>query len=128
MSLTLKKTSQRIIDGLSSNVAIKEHVDEFNRTFDPMLFQDEPALTGVDYLDAWFGASAQYEACMIDVQAPDWTLQKIRFLRTPYFIGGLNSRMIALVETPFAFRQRLLFIGKSTIKAPIKPAPSDKKD
>jgi hypothetical protein len=49
-NLTLKITAQRIIDGTDPQFAIKEHIDEWNRSFDPALYAEEPPLTVIEKL------------------------------------------------------------------------------
>lgn len=111
-------TAERIIDGTLTEVAIKEHIDEWNTKFSSSLFADEPPLTGVAFIDVWMAGAAEYEAFMIGHLTPDWAEKPDRFLNQPYFDGGKFSRMIAMAETPFSFRRRLLFIGKTTILPP----------
>jgi len=72
-------------------------------------------LTGVPYVDAWLAGAAEYEAFMIDQAIPGWTSAPCRFLPEPFYIGGRNSQIVGLAETPFAFRRRLLFTGKTFI-------------
>lgn len=115
--LTLEVTSQRIINGTQPVIAIKEHIDEWNRSPDAHLYAAEPSLTGVASLDAWLAGAAEYEAFMIDQECPLWANFPCRFLSEPFVIGGRNSQIIALVETPFAFRRRLVFSGKTFIKS-----------
>lgn len=118
--LTLAVTADRIIAGTNPQIAIKEHIDEWNRHFDAGIYEDEPALTGIAHLDAWLAGAAHYEAFMLDQEPPPWVDTPVRFLKEPYFVGGRNMQALALVETPFAFRMRMVFTGQSTIKAPQK--------
>lgn len=113
--LTLLKTAERIAAGTAPQIAIKEHIDQWNRSKTGDMHRDEPPLTGIALIDAWLAGAAEYEAFMIDQQAPAWTEDPCRFLDEPFLPSGKNSRMIALVETPFAFRRRLLFTGKTFI-------------
>lgn len=113
--LTLYKTAERIAAGTAHQIAIKEHIDQWNQSRHADLYRDEPPLTGIDYIDAWLAGAAEYEAFIIDQPAPDWTESPCRFLDEPFLPSGKNSRMIALVETPFAFRRRLLFMGQTFI-------------
>lgn len=115
-NLTLAVTAQRIIDGAHPQVAIKEHIDEWNQSLDPTLYAQEPPLTGLAYADAWLAGAAEYEAFMIDLPYPAWAEAPTRFLREPFYTGGKGAQTVALVETPFAFRRRLLFTGKTFIR------------
>lgn len=113
--LTLEVTAQRIIEGTDPQFAIKEHVDEWNRSFDSCLYSDEPTLTGLPHVDAWLAGAAEYESFLSNQICPQWTGASCRFLPEPFYIGGRNSQIVGLVETPFAFRRRLLFTGKTFI-------------
>lgn len=115
-NLTLEVTAQRIIDGTNSQTAIKEHIDEWNRSFDALLYASEPPLTGQPWLDAWLAGAAEYEAFMIDQACPEWASAPCRFLTEPFFTGGRNSQIIDMTETPFAWRRRLAFTGKTSIR------------
>lgn len=114
--LTLEVTAKRIIEGIDPQFAIKEHIDEWNRTFDPALYAEEPPLTGLSHVDAWLAGAAEYEAFTIDLACPEWAGASTRFLSEPLYIGGRNAQVVALTETPFAFRRRLAFTGKTFIK------------
>lgn len=119
-NLTLATTAQRIIAGTDPQFAIKEHIDEWNRSFDARLYASEPPLSGRPWLDAWLAGAAEYEAFMINQARPEWADSPCRFLTEPFFASdGKNSRAIDLVETPFAFRRRLVFSGMTTIKGQI---------
>lgn len=120
-NLTLEITAQRIIDGTDPQFAIKEHIDEWNRSFDAFLYAEEPALTGIPHVDAWLAGAAEYEAFMIDQACPGWANAPTRFLSEPFYVGGRNSQIVGLAETPFAWRRRLVFTGKTFIKHEVKP-------
>ena len=113
--LTLYKTAERIATGTAYYIAIKEHIDQWNRSKSGDLHKDEPPLTGIAFVDAWLAGAAEHEASLIDQPVPDWTKSPCRFLDEPFLPSGKNSQMIALAETPFAFRRRLLFTGKTFI-------------
>jgi hypothetical protein len=116
MNPTLAVTAQRIIDGTKLQVAIKEHIDVWNSSFNALLYASEPPLTCLPHVDAWLAGAAEYEAFMIDQACPAWAKLPCRFLTEPFFTGGKNSRIIDMTETPFAWRRRLVFTGKTTIK------------
>ncbi len=119
--LTLKHTAERIMDGVEPVIAFKEHIDAWNRSFNAALYEHEPPITGKGvYIDAWLAGAAEYEAFMIDAPIPAWSVSSARFLAEPLYLGGKNSQIIALVETPFAFRRRLLFTGKTFIRMPAR--------
>lgn len=113
--LTLEVTAKRIIDGCNAQMAIKEHIDHWNRSNDSNLFVLKPPLTSCSYIDAWLAGAAEYEAFLIGIEPPQWTREPERFLHEPFFIGGDLARIVAFVETPFSFRRRLVFTGKTFI-------------
>ena len=117
-NLTLQVTAQRLIDGTTSQIALKEHIDEWNRTFDARLFEAEPPQTGQPHLDAWLAAMAEYEAAAIRQACPSWANSPDRFLSEPVHFGGTRSRAILIEETPSAWSRRGLFPGPTWIKRP----------
>jgi len=81
--------------------------------------------------DAYLAALAEHLALSDRVPVPAWTEQPDRFLSEPYFAGGLESlKAILLVESPLAFRRRLIFISADGLSRPdrtmreaVTPAP-----
>jgi len=69
--------------------------------------------------DAYLAALAEHLALSERVGVPDWTEQPGRFLSEPFFAGGLESlKAILLVESPLAFRRRLIFISADALSRP----------
>ena len=69
--------------------------------------------------DAWLGALAEHLASIHSIDVPEWTEAPERFLREPYFAGGLESlKAILIVESPSAFRRRLIFISADGLSRP----------
>ena len=72
---------------------------------------EEPVAVG-RVEDAYLAALAEHLASQDRIDAPAWTEAPGRFLRQPFFAGGLDSlKAILLVESPSAFRRRLIFIS-----------------
>ena len=116
--LILAETALRMENGVHPHIAIKEHMDAWNRTPVPEMFAEEPVwLPNLPWMNAWLAGAAEYEAFLIGVETPAWALKDIRFLRTPFVPGGANARKYALVETPFAWRRRMVFTGKTGLVA-----------
>ena len=62
--------------------------------------------------DAYLAAVAEHLASLDRIEAPGWSEAPRRFLREPFFAGGLESlKAILIVESPSAFRRRLIFIS-----------------
>lgn len=116
--LTLAVTAQRLGDGTIPQIALKEHIDEWNRSFNPRLFEQEPPQTGQPHLDAWLASIAEYEATAIGQACPAWANEASRFLSEPIYFGGPRSRDFLASETPEAFAKRGLFPGATWIKTP----------
>ena len=53
------------------------------------------------------------------MRIPDWVEKPDRFLNEPFFAGGLDSlKATLLVESPLAFRRRLIFISANALSRP----------
>jgi hypothetical protein len=69
--------------------------------------------------DAYLAAVAEHLALGSRLAAPDWTNAANRFLREPFFAGGLESpNATLLVESPLTFRRRLIFISADGLSRP----------
>jgi hypothetical protein len=89
--------------------------------------REEPALIE-DVKDAYLAASAEYLASRYGLEMPVWVEAHGRPLKRAFFAGGLESlKAILTVESPAAFRRRLLFVGKDALDRPrrIQQAASD---
>lgn len=114
---SLVHTAERIHSGVDPVIAIKEHADAWNKQRTSELFRDEPVLLeDRSWLNAWLAGAAEYEAFLIDAATPAWALQDSRFLRQPHIVGGANGRRYGLMETPFAWRRRMIFGGKTMLR------------
>jgi hypothetical protein len=101
--------------------AVREFVD-FWQLGDPQghaaALADEPK--ALDRLhDAYLAALAEHLALSDRIAVPQWTEQPHRFLSEPFFAGGLESlKATLLVESPLAFRRRLIFISADGLSRP----------
>lgn len=75
---------------------------------------EAPVPAGDPVVDAWLAGLAEYLARKHGLPPPAWTDEAGYFLHEPVFFGGSNFREIALVETPSAWRRRLVFSGATT--------------
>lgn len=106
------------IDGL-----LREFLDEFYSEPDAReraaMLQDEPALSANPRADAYLAAAAEHLALRNRLEVPDWAGRPARFLRQPWFPCGLESlKAILLVESPTAFRRRMIFVGADPLYRP----------
>ena len=85
----------------------------------------EPQTLGGVY-DAYLAALSEHLALSDRTTAPAWTEDAKRFLSEPFFAGGLESlKAILLVESPLAFRRRLIFISANALSRPLRNSPMD---
>ena len=76
--------------------------------------------------DAYIAALAEHLALSDRLPVPQWTEQPHRFLSEPFFAGGLESlKAILLVESPLAFRRRLIFISADGLSRPSRQFVED---
>lgn len=103
------------------DVSVREFLDAW-QSMSPQqkqlaLVEEPEKLGGVK--DAYLAALAEHLALSDRLAVPDWTEQQERFLSEPFFAGGLESlKAILLVESPLAFRRRLIFISADGLSRP----------
>ena len=86
----------------------------------------EPALGRDDQRNAYIGAVAEYLARRWGLpDVPQWTDRPSRFLRRPmYDQASAKSRALYLVESPAAFRRRLIFVESVPLRRASMPVAS----
>ncbi len=102
---------------------LREFLDEFyvhpdagERT---RMLSDEPALGNDARANAYLAAVAEHLALRNHLAVPAWTAESERFLKLPFFPCGLESlKATLLVESPTAFRRRLIFVGADPLYRP----------
>ena len=81
-----------------------------------------------DLKDTCLAAVAEPLSSVYGLPMPPWVEQDGRPLKRAFFIGGCGSlKAILTVESPVAFRRRLLFVGKNALDRPRRltgPPPS----
>ena len=99
-------------------MALDEFTDEFyldhpdkaaqQKRLDPV-----PEIVGNARIDAWIGAAGEHLAQRWGLRVPAWTLRPHHFaLEKPVFMPDSRAlRGVLIVESPPAFRSRLLFTG-----------------
>ncbi len=77
-----------------------------------------------DRANAYYAAVAEHLALTHRLQVPAWTLEAGRFLRKPWFPAGLESlKATLLVESPPAFRRRMIFVDADPLYRPRRASP-----
>jgi hypothetical protein len=122
---TLVDVSRRVLAGRQAfDPAVREFLDEFygNPTHRAASIQEQPDLID-DVKDAYLAAVAEHLAANYGVDTPAWVEGHGRPLKRAFFAGGLESlKAILTVESPAAFRRRLLFVGKDALDRPRRRA------
>jgi hypothetical protein len=122
---SLLEVSRRVVEGTQTfDPAVREFLDEFySRPIDRQRsIQMQPELID-DVKDAYLAATAEYLASNYRLEMPGWVECHGRPLRRAFFAGGLESlKAILTVESPAAFRRRLLFVGKDALDRPRRRA------
>lgn len=106
---------------------LREFLDEFyveqNQRERAAMLTEEPPLSDDDRLNAYLAAVAEHLALRNDLNVPDWALTPARFLKRPFFPAGLESlKATLLMESPAAFRRRMIFVGADPLHRPRKTA------
>ena len=107
----------------STDAYLREFLDEFyveqKSEQRAAMLVIEPALQEVERTNAYLAAVAEHLALKNGLPIPDWTNQPERFLKLPFFPAGLESlKATLLVESPPAFRRRLIFVGADPLYRP----------
>jgi hypothetical protein len=69
--------------------------------------------------DAYLSAVAEHLARSYGLPVPQWTEMQGNDLHNPFFAGGLESlKGVLVVESPTAFRRRMLFVSKDALSRP----------
>ncbi len=100
-------------------MGLAEFLDEFymaKTTDRAKMIGEQPPL--VDKIaDAYLAATAEHLAIHYDLKEPAWCCEKTRFLHRAHFGSDLQSlKAILLVESPIAFRRRMIFVDKSPLE------------
>jgi hypothetical protein len=100
--------------------ALREFLDAFYTKPDSRQAAIEELPSSIDAVhDAYVAAVAEHLARVYELPIPAWTETHGNGLREPFFAGGLQSlKDILVVESPTAFRRRLLFVSKDALSRP----------
>jgi hypothetical protein len=127
---TIAEIARRARDGSQLfDAAMREFIDAWQfmaSRSHPAAIQEEP--DHIDAVrDAYLAALAEHLALSSRIPVPDWTGHPSRFLREPFFAGGLESlKAILLVESPLAFRRRLIFIRRLAVRRASRLGPGSR--
>jgi hypothetical protein len=119
---TLSEISERAAEGHGAfDRAVREFLDSWQSLSaaerSAALAREPAAIANVQ--DAYLAALAEHLALSDRLAVPEWTKHACRFLSEPFFAGGLESlKATLLVESPLAFRRRLIFISADALSRP----------
>jgi hypothetical protein len=107
---------------------LREFLDEFYQAAPghraAMLAQEPAPIADDDRANAYYAAVAEHLALAHGLEVPSWALEPGRFLRKPYFPAGLESlKATLLVESPPAFRRRMIFVDADPLYRPRRASP-----
>jgi hypothetical protein len=102
---------------------LREFLDSFYLEQDAdrraAMLSNEPPLSGNAREDAYLAAMAEHLAFRNRLPVPEWTGADARFLKRPFFPAGLETlKATFLVESPTAFRRRMIFVGADPLYRP----------
>src|SRR5208282_3959338 len=125
---TLHEVSVRASNGEQAfDAALREFLDHFyaNPEHREASLSARPIPLD-DLRDAYLGAAAEHLARRYGLDVPAWAETYGLSLRRPFFAGGLESlKALLTVESPAAFRRRLLFVSKDALFRPRMPARTE---
>lgn len=100
--------------------SIREFLDSFYVNPDSRQQAIEERPESIDDLhDAYVAAVAEHLARVYELRIPEWSETHGNGLHEPFFAGGLQSlKGVLTVESPTAFRRRLLFVSKDALSRP----------
>lgn len=106
---------------------LREFLDEFyvqpDSTKQQAMLTDEPPLLASEHANAYFAAVAEHLALRNHLAVPEWAAAPKRFLKRPFFPCGLESlKATLLMESPSAFRRRMIFVGADPLYRPRRDA------
>jgi hypothetical protein len=120
---TLLEVAERAQQGEQAfDPALREFLDYFyaNPKGRARAIAEAPPLLDNDVQDAYLAAVAEHLARCYDIDVPAWSETRGLTLQRPFFAGGLESlKAVLTVESPTAFRRRMLFVSKDALSRPL---------
>ena len=125
---TLAEVARRVLAGEDEfDPCLREFLDHFYLSDDAERQRSIAARpSAMDPLrDAYIAATAEHLARRWQLPVPAWTDDHGFALVRPHFSGGLESlKAILTVESPTAFRRRLLFVSANALDRASMPRAS----
>jgi hypothetical protein len=118
---TVHEVSLRSLSGQQDfDMAVREFLDFFYANTSLRTEALRLAPVQLDPLkEAYLAALAEHLARVFGMDVPEWTDTVGFSLDRPFFAGGLESlKPLLFVESPTAFRRRMIFISKDALSRP----------
>lgn len=115
---TLCEVVQRVRSGEQKfDPSLREFLDAFYATPASRQSALEERPASIDAVhDAYIAAVAEHLSHSYGLRIPEWTETHGNGLHEPFFAGDLQSlKGVLVVESPLAFRRRLLFVSKDAL-------------
>lgn len=127
---TLVEVARRRNAGEDFSFLLREFLDEFyaavRKGHAAALITDEPPPVPEDREHASLGAIGEHLARRWHLPIPAWTDDPSRFLRRPYFTTSIEGlKALLLVESPLAFRRRLIFTEAEPLRRARMPTGAE---
>ena len=121
---SLHKVSVSAQNGEAFDPLVREFLDEFyiadSKSRQAAILLEPLRLAPIK--DAYLAAVAEHLALRFRLDTPAWSNAPCRFLSEPFFAGGMEGlKPLLLVESPLAFRRRLIFISHDALSRPRDP-------
>jgi hypothetical protein len=124
---TLAEVAQRVEAGATFGPTLREFLDQFylHPEQRQAMIDAEPALLPDERQHASLGAVGEHLARRWGLTVPPWTDDPSRFLREPYFTTPIEDlKAMLLVQSPLAFRRRLIFTEAEPLRRARMPRPA----
>ena len=129
---TLAEVAARRTDGEAFSPLLREFLDQFYLALPDRaaaLIVEEPMSLPDGIEHAMLGAIGEHLALRWRLPVPSWTHHPTRFLKRPYFTTKLEGlKAILLVESPTAFRRRMIFTEAEPLRRARMPTAATTSD
>jgi hypothetical protein len=121
MPQSLAEVARITRDAQMFSFALRNFLDEFYASPALQKLEEEPPLLisilrDEGLADAYLGGVAEHLARQSGFSVPAWTGVSFRRLKKPWFsMNSHGGRMLLLVESPAAFRERNIFISADAL-------------
>lgn len=125
---TLVEVARRVDGGAAFGPTLSEFLDEFYLHPDrrQTMIDAEPMPLADAREHATLGAVGEHLARRWGLAVPAWTDHPSRFLRWPHFTTSIeNLKAMLLVQSPLAFRRRLIFTEAEPLRRARMPLQSE---